>query len=175
MLAGALGVAGTAALAGPAGAGMASQGPFTVDGQIKLKGVTGFVGDNLYDTPDAVGQVLSTFASPSDKAIFVVRAENEKFNKKNRIEMWVDEADCEGSGEIKLFYQGQDVTEEMFVDDLDVGGVPPGGHVDVRLKIKVGPGVECFAVIGVASDKFPGGADYVVADVISTQPGGIIT
>jgi hypothetical protein len=167
LCAGLVAATGLTVLAGPASAG--APGPWTVDGQIKIKGVTGFVGDGLFDTPEAIGQRLATAASPAQKAVFVLRSENEKFDKKNRIETWVEYADCDGPGDIALFYQGQNVTEQMFVSDLEVGGVEPGGHVDVRLKVKVAPGASCFVVIGSASDKFEGDADYVIAEVASTQ------
>lgn len=169
ILAGTLGLVGTAAFAGPSSAGLMG-GPFNADGLIKLKGVTGFVGDGIFDTEDAVGQRLSTFASPSDKAIFVLRAQNER-GQRNRIEMWVDDDDCNGPNEIRFFYQGEDVTEEMFVDNVEQG-VPAGGHFDVRMKIKVSPGTRCSVQIGVYSLKFGGEADYVVGEVFSTQPGG---
>jgi hypothetical protein len=166
VIAGALGVVGTAALAGPAGAG--DQNPFNADGQIKLKGVTGFVGDNLFDTEDAIGQRLSTFASPSDKAIFVIRAQNDRFQR-NRIETWVSDVSCNGPNEIRFYYQGEDVTEEMFNDNVEQG-LPAGGHFDVRMKIKVAPGTRCEVVVG--SLKFGGAEDYVIGEVFSTQGGG---
>ncbi len=163
IMAGLLGVAGTAALAGPAGAGQ--ENPYNADGQIKLKGVTGFVGDNLFDTEDAIGQRLSTFASPSDKAIFVLRAQ------RNRIEMWVSDDYCDGPAEIRFFYQGQDVTADMFQDNVEQR-VPAGGHFDVRMKIKVSPGTACGVEIGAYSLMFGGEEDYVIGEVFSTQGGG---
>jgi hypothetical protein len=171
MLAGALGVVGTAAFAGPVGAGAGPQ--FNADGLIKLKGVTGFVGDGLFDTEDAIGQRLSTFASPSDKAIFVIRAQNDR-SQRNRIETWVDDVDCNGPNEIRFSYQGENVTDDMFNDNVEQG-VPAGGHFDVRMKIKVAPGTRCAVEIGVYSLKFGGEEDYVIGEVFSTQPGGINT
>lgn len=172
VLAGLLGAAGTAALAGPAGAG--APGPYPADALIKIKGVTGFVGDGLFDTPDAVGQTLSTAASPAQKAVFVIRAQNEKFQR-SRIDAWVDYADCDfGPGDIDFFYNGENVSEEMFNDDFRVKNVPAGGYFDVKMKIKVSPGAECFVVVGVESHKFDGDADYVIGEVFSTQGGGFM-
>jgi hypothetical protein len=167
LLASVLAAFGFAVFAGPADAGQ----QINADGLIKLKGITGFVGDGLIDTDDAIGQRLSTFASPSDKAIFVIRAQNERFQR-NRIETWVEYADCDGPSEIRFTYQGDDVTEEMFNGSVEVGRIPPGGHFDVRMKVKVGPGAECFVVLGVYSTKFGGEEDFVIGEVFSTQPGG---
>jgi hypothetical protein len=168
LFAGLVAATGLTVLAGPASAGAPG---WTIDGQIKIKGVTGFVGDGLFDTPEAIGQRLATAASPAQKAVFVLRSENEKFDKKNRVETWVSYADCDGAGDIELFHDGENVSEEMFNGDLEVGGIAPGGHVDVRLKVKVAPGSACIVVIAMVSDKFPGGRDYVVAEVVSTQGG----
>jgi hypothetical protein len=40
------------------------------------------------------------------------------------------------------------------------------------MKVKVGPGAECFVVLGVYSTKFGGEEDFVIGEVFSTQPGG---
>lgn len=169
LVAGMLAAAGLSVLAAPAGAGALPDGPFPADAQIKIKGVTGFVGDNIYGTD--IGQTLSTFAGPAQKAIFIVRAQNEKVQR-NRIATFIEYDDCYGT--IQVFYGGEDVTEDVFTGNFVVRGIPGGAYYDLRVKLKVAPGEECFVVFGVESWKFNGDADIVVADAISSQPGGVM-